>query len=169
MRKTFSVFGLTLLLLALIDLAVAGLLDWAERNARLGSLVQYFEYGRSVPGKLSVWEENPGMPGNLYDIAWLAASVKTSAEELAVEKADQGPVVRGYGMSFLANILVQAEELAPPLRVDLHGGPGAPPNFVYAHCIEDRPNRRAGGAAPAGACRLRLLLPHPPRGLPGHA
>lgn len=144
MRKTLSVLALTLLVLGLMDTAVAGLLGWAERSGRLGSLVQYFDYGRSVPGKLARWEETPGIRGDLYDVAWRPDLLAHSARVFAEQAPETGPVVRSYGMSFVDNILRQAKRLDPTLEIDAHSGPGAPPNFTYAMFLDDRPNRRPG-------------------------
>lgn len=142
MRKTLMVLGLTLVLLAAMDATVATTLGWAERNGRLGALVQYFEYGRSVPGKLAQWKQNPSAQGNLYDVAWRQESVSGSADVFQTEGA--GPVIRSYGMSFVNNILRNAIDLQPDLTWDAHAGPGAPPNFTFTLFQEDRENRRSG-------------------------
>lgn len=142
MRKTLTVLSLTLVFLALMDIGVAQVLGWAERSGRLGSLVQYFEYGRSVPGKLAKWEKNPGTPGNLYDVAWRRGSIEASRAAFRAEPADTLPVIRSYGMSFVNNILRKAVEIEPDLIWDAHAGPGAPPNFTYSLFEQDRDNRR---------------------------
>ena len=144
MRKTLTVFSLTLALLIALDGAVALTLGWAERTERLGALVQYFEYGRSVPGKLARWEADPDMPANLYETAWRSDQVALSTERFLAETDGTGPVIRSYGMSFVNNILSQAVDLDPTLIWDGHAGPGAPPNFTYALFEDDRENRRAG-------------------------
>ena len=147
MRRTLTTLALTLALLVALDAAVAGLLALAERQGRLGALVRYFDYGRSVPGKLAQWEAEPALPGNLYDVAWLGAGVAGSATAFAAEPPGTGPVLRSYGMSFIDNILHQAAALDPTLRLDRHSGPAAPPNFAYAYFLDDRANRRAGDGA----------------------
>lgn len=144
MRKTLTIFSLTLVLLAALDGAVALTLSWAERTGRLGGLVQYFEYGRSVPGKLARWEAQPDVPGNLYDVAWRSEQIARSKDRFRAEGDGQGPVIRSYGMSFVNNILAQAVAMEPGLVWDDHAGPGASPNFTYALFEDDRENRRAG-------------------------
>lgn len=148
MKRTVSVFALIVLFVGLLDGVVAVTLNWAERTGRLGSLVQYFEYGRSVPGKLERWQEAPGTPGNLFDVAWRDEITAQSAAAFADEPG--GPVMRSYGMSFVNRILAQAVELNPDLVWDGHSGPGAPPNFTYAVFEDDRANRRAGDIAVLG-------------------
>jgi hypothetical protein len=142
MRKTLTLLSLTLVFLALMDIGVAQVLAWGERSGRLGSLVQYFDYGRSVPGKLAQWEKNPGMPDNLYDVAWRPEAIEGSRAAFLAEPADTPPVIRSYGMSFVNNILRKALEIEPELIWDGHAGPGAPPNFTYALFEQDRANRR---------------------------
>lgn len=150
MRKMLSVLGLTLVMLVVLDLGVGAVLRLAEAQGRLGSLVQYFDYGRSVPGKLQVWRDNPGAPGNLYDVAWLPEELAQSGEDFAAEPADTGPVIRSYGMSFVNNILTGATEVDASITLDLHAGPGASPNYVYTFFHEDRANRRAGDVVVLG-------------------
>lgn len=150
MKQTVTVFGLTLLFLALLDGAVAATLGWAERSGRLGSLVQYFEYGRSVPGKLEKWEATPNAPGNLYNVAWRSDTVATSAERFQAEANTSGITVRSYGMSFVNNIMEQAVEIDPSLISDGHGGPAASPNMTFALFEDDRANRKAGDVVVLG-------------------
>jgi hypothetical protein len=144
MKKTLSMMCSILVLLSLMDLSVAGVLAWSEERGKFASLVRYFEYGRSVPGKLSQWETNPDMRGNLYDVAWRSDVVARSSEKFAQEDINVGPVVRSYGMSFINNILTQARRAQPALVTDLHSGPGAPPNFTYSVFVDDAQNRRPG-------------------------
>jgi Na+-transporting methylmalonyl-CoA/oxaloacetate decarboxylase gamma subunit len=150
MRQTLSIFGMIVVFLALMDMSVAGALSVAEKQERLTSLVGYFNYGRSVPGKLAQWEANPAMARNLYDVGWRKAGVARSAARFTEEPVDIGPVVRGYGMSFVNNILQQAVDVDQSLKIDLHSGPGAPPNYTYALFEDDRENRRDGDIAVLG-------------------
>jgi hypothetical protein len=156
MRKTFTTLALTLILLAALDAGVAGLLAWAERNDRFRPLVEYFDYGLSVPGKHARWIADPDMPGNLHDVAWLEAGVALSAAEFGEAAPGTGPVIRSYGMSFVNNILEQARALDPSLILDIHAGPGAPPNYTYAFFLDDRQNRHPGDIAVLGVLSSSL-------------
>lgn len=149
MRQTLLVMCLTTAGLVGLDVAVGAGLRWAETNGRVGSLVQYFEYGRSVPGKLARWEDNPNISGNLYDVAWRPEALVSSATRFVTE-ADTGPVVRTYGMSFVNRILRQAQVQNPDLQVDPHAAPAGSPNFTYAMFTDDRENRRAGDVVVLG-------------------
>ena len=151
MRRTIISLALTLFFLALLDAIVAGVLMLGDQTGRLTSLVRYFEYGRSVPGKLHRWETHPEMPGNLYDVAWLEAGVNRSTGAFLEAKSDESePVVRSYGMSFVNNILKNAQATDPSLAVDSHAGPGAPPNYTFAYFLDDRANRQRGDIAVLG-------------------
>lgn len=127
-----------------LDLIVAGLLATVAPS----TLVELFEYGRSVPGKIAVWEKTD-RPGDLLEVAWRPDIIAISETAFTQEETDR-PVVRGYGMSFVNNILRSASERDPNLALDLHSGPAAPPNFTYAVFLEDRHNRRAGDIAVLG-------------------
>lgn len=144
MRHTIKIALVTLVALLSMDALVAATLGWAERTGRLGALVTYFDYGRSVPGKLSQWEQAPDMPGNLYDVAWPAATVAESAARFALEDTAAGPVIRSYGMSFANRVIRSAVAQRPELIWDAHDGPGGPPNFTFALFEDDRVNRREG-------------------------
>lgn len=150
MWRQLKMIGMTLLALLAIDAAVAVALRLGEtRLPALRPLVTYFEYGRSVPGKLERWIAHPDEPGNLFEVAWLGSEIAISAERFAKEAPDR-PVIRAYGMSFVSNILRPAAAMRPELIVDELGGPGAPPNFVYAAFLEDRPFRRRGDVVVLG-------------------
>ncbi len=145
MRREIKVGLLTLGALALMDFAVATALTVADAAIPpLQPLVRYFEYGRSVPGKIDRWIAEPDAPGALLDVGWRDAILRNSAEGFAEDPP--GPTLRVYGMSFSNHIATAARALEPSLRVDSHGGPSAPPNFAYALFEDDRANRREGDA-----------------------
>lgn len=144
MIQTLRMSGLILVMLVAFDLAVAAGLAGMQRVGVADGLVRYFEFGRSVPGKLARWQAEPEAQGNLYDVAWRPDILARSAEDFAAEPADAGPVLRSYGMSFSGNILRQAQALDPDLIVDRHAGPAAPPNMVFELFLADRANRRPG-------------------------
>ena len=144
MRQQIRVIGLTVAFLILIDLTVMAILTVAQAQGKAGSLVRYFEYGRSVPGKLKAWQDNPGTRGNLFDVGWPVDQIDATLLEA------EAPVVRVYGMSFVANITRTAKGLREDLPLDLHTGPGAPPNFTYSVFLDDAAQRRAGDVAVLG-------------------
>jgi hypothetical protein len=110
----------------------------------------YFDYGRSVPGKMEHWLRSDGTPGGFYDVAWRPTIVATSAERFRGDPSGAGPVIRSYGMSFVNNVLSAARALDADLAIDTHAGPAAPPNFTLALFEDDRHNRRPGDIAVFG-------------------
>lgn len=148
MKTQAKIIALTVLTVLLLDITVASVLRVAQQQGRLGALVQYFEYGRSVPGKIERWREQPGLPGNLRDVAWRDDLVAESQAAFATE-AD-APRVRTYGMSFVNDILRSASALDPDMVVDAHAGPAAPPNFTFAAFEDDAMNRRPGDVVVLG-------------------
>lgn len=151
MKQTAHMFFMVLMMLVALDLAVAGVLSVADRLGGKGAaLVRYFEYGRSVPGKLDRWIEKPQLRDNLFDVAWVPDTIETSRAAFATQDADAGPIIRGYGMSFMAQILAAAAEQDPNLQIDVHGGPAAPPNLSFELFMQDRTNRSPGDVVVLG-------------------
>jgi hypothetical protein len=144
-RAQLRLISLTILGLIALDAIVAvGLATVAPESLRT-----YFEYGRSVPGKLERWVETPAARGNLFDVAWIP-DVIAGSDRLFAEGAPDRPMVRGYGMSFINQLLHAAAEADPTLHLDLHSGPSAPPNYTYALFVNDAANRRSGDVAVLG-------------------
>lgn len=133
----------------LMDLGMAAVLGLARDRDMLPSLQRYFNYGLSVPGKLDRWMADPDLPENLFDVAWIPKTITQSEQLFASEDPAPG-TLRGYGMSFLAQMMRAAADQESSLRIDLHGGPAAPPNFAYALFLRDRANRRPGDVVVLG-------------------
>ena len=150
MRNLIRTFLFTLAALIALDASVAVVLMWSERTQRLGSLVTYFDYGRSVPGKIERWQNGAVTRGNLLEVAWLDREVSKSQVHFQSAPATQTPTVRTYGMSFVDNISQAAKDARPELVVDRHSGPGAPPNFTFAFFQKDKGNRKSGDVAVLG-------------------
>ena len=147
MKKQIKLIFFILLFLGLIDFGIAIFLS---SSIAPDSLVRFFDYGRSVPGKLKIWQLKPNYPGNLFNVAWRNDIIAESSAKFIEEPKVNTPVIRIYGMSFVNNILRAAKEINPKLILDNHGGPGVPPNFTYALFLEDRVNRKSGDIAVLG-------------------
>ena len=142
MPKLLKTLLATLICLVLLDVAVAGLLtSLAGYGGPVAKLEGFFDYGRSVPGKLREWVVKPKLRGNLFDAGWRSDILRASAARFATEDPST-PEFRAYSMSFVNHIMRAAHKLDPGLQLDLHAGPAAPPNFTYALFLDDRPNRR---------------------------
>jgi hypothetical protein len=143
MSQTIKTTLLTIFVLILLDLTVAFGLNWAESHNKFDSLVRYFEYGRSVPGKIKKWHEVKNVKGNLLDVAWLPNLVEESSVAFADEHYSK-PVIRTYGFSFVNHIMKQLVSINDQYPWDAHAGPGAPPNFTFSAFENDRENRKSG-------------------------
>lgn len=144
MARFLKTLALTILLLAGLDLSVAGALRVAESRGMMTSLVRFFDYGRSVPGKHAVWQNTLGSVDNPMEASWIDGVL---TGPLFFEGATDDPsalTIRSYGMSFSANIFRAAVKMDPSLTWDAHVAPAASPNFVYYANQLDRPNRDAG-------------------------
>jgi hypothetical protein len=148
MRRQITILAAALAMVLALDLVLAAALSALGQGGPLTGLARYFDHGRSVPGKIAVWNAHPGDRGNLLAAAWLPEMMADSAERFAADAP--GRVARSYGMSFLNRMTDAAQAIDPALRVDAHAGPAAPPNFVYAAFLADRPNRRRGDVAVLG-------------------
>jgi hypothetical protein len=146
MRKRLFIPLLTLLALVVIDLGAAATLWLGETSVpALRPLVNFFSYGRSVPGKLADWEAHPKRRDVLLHVAWRDDQLENSAALFAAERpAADEIMVRGYGMSFTNKMITTASEIDPRLRIDMAGGPAAPPNNGLMLFLDDRANRREG-------------------------
>lgn len=151
MRNALKTLLWTIGALMVFDLLVALVL----MGPAPASLKRFFDYGLSVPGKLAQWQDTPQMRGNLTEVAWLPALAAGSAEKFAHQDSSD-PVLRGYGMSFTNHISKAAQEVSPTLELDLHSGPGAPPNFTFAAFQADRASRSPGDIVTLGVLSSTL-------------
>ena len=157
MRQTFKMIALIIVLLGLLDFAVAQVLNAAKNANRLTGLVTYFEYGRSVPGKINNWKADPNGQGVQITKAWPVDVIAKSTASFPDEILSDNPVIRTYGMSFVDNILTEAVDINPQLNWERHSGPGGPPNLTYSLFQDDRANRREGDVVVLGL--LSAVLP----------
>ncbi|MFZ3583344.1 hypothetical protein ACOI1H_14385 [Loktanella sp. DJP18] len=146
MIRTMKTILWTLAALVAIDLCAALVLAGPAPQG----LRNFFEYGRSVPGKIAQWEADPDVPGNLLGVAWLPEMMAESARTAVDRQKNDGPVLHAYSMSFVDRIVRGAQDARPGLRVEIRSGPGASPNFTYAAFLQDRSNRRPGDVAVLG-------------------
>ncbi len=139
MLRQLKIVLATLAALVVLDIAVALVLTKAPASLR-----SFFDYGRSTPGKLTQWQDQPGLNGNLLKVAWLPDGLDHARKAFEAEPPGTGPVIRNYGMSFTIQMVETATGMLPGLRSSGILGPGAPPNYVYAAFLDDRAHRRPG-------------------------
>lgn len=123
------------------------------------TLQAYFDYGRSVEGKLRrMVGVDDAHDAPIVEAGWLARDCTRST---SIPRGKLGIDV--YGNSFSQAIAEQMERLDPGLAFTHFGGPGAPPNHSYA-CFVQR-NESGHAAAPvqiigvlAGTLRRMLTI-----------
>ena len=97
----------------------------ADPRVEPTSLQAYFEYGRSIEGKLRAMvmpDDESSAP--IANTGWLADGAKAGA--LTAATAPDRSLVAAYGQSFTHKMLEQAQQLDPRIEMRLLGGPGAP-------------------------------------------
>ena len=68
MRKALPVILWIIAILIVEDASVELLTRYSRGSAGLWPVARYFDYGRSVPGKLAQWYDAPDSPGNLSKV-----------------------------------------------------------------------------------------------------
>lgn len=125
--------------LALADVAVN--LAFGSRAAKETTLGRYFEYGRSVEGKLAQALAEARKPGSLLSAGWIDPELLESTSSERKEGTDLTMAV--YGQSFSMHAAHAAVALDGRITLRGFGGPGAPPNHSYAGYKVDTPFRKA--------------------------
>ncbi|HLL90807.1 MAG TPA: hypothetical protein VK324_16010, partial [Tepidisphaeraceae bacterium] len=119
----------TLACLAGIDAAINVAFRYpADPKQQAGSLPTYFEYGRSIEGKLRrMVGPTDAKSDGLVTAGW------PDRVSSAVASPPPGKLgVAVYGMSFSNQIARAMQELDPSVAPTMYAGPSAPPNHSYA-------------------------------------
>jgi hypothetical protein len=153
----------TILFLALADLGVGRLFrPPADQRAHPSTLQRYFDYGRSVEGKLRRMvkpEDDRSAP--IVLTGWLRGP---DIEQQPRHPSAPGHLfVAAYGQSFLADVLASAREIDPALEWRILGGPAAPLNHLYKRYQLDRQVHQAKvvvlGVLASSVAELATLTP----------
>jgi hypothetical protein len=140
-RHVLSVLLWTIGALILIDAAVGFAFRLPADPQRVPSSLQnYFDYGRSIEGKLR--REVGSVPEQ--DAAIVRAGWIANECDIATTTPPGKLGFDIYGMSFSDQIADQMERLAPRLASQHFSGPAAPPNHSYAcfvRRVEGKRNR----------------------------
>jgi hypothetical protein len=128
-RRVLFILLWTIVALVLIDAAVGFAFRLPnDPLAAPSSLQMYFDYGRSIEGKLQHdVGATPEQDASILKAGWLAqeCDVATSPPPGRLD-------FDIYGMSFSNHIADHMERLDPGLASRRFAGPGAPPNHSYA-------------------------------------
>ncbi len=143
MRDGIRACGWMILFLIAMDIAVNLMFPYpADPQAMPNSLERYFEYGRSVEGKL------PRIVGPTDETTQPVAAAgwlnpDDWKEQPTTAASEDGVLLAVYGMSFGADLGEWLCAHDERLTMRFIGGPAAPPNFVYAAYTMDRGRHEA--------------------------
>lgn len=141
-RQSAMIVFWSLVWLILIDVGV-NIAFGAETFARQPSaLSRYFEYGRSVEGKLMrMVAADPQNGGQMISTGWIDHEYLSAKPVRA--QADHDTLMAVYGQSFTLNAAHEAARIDSRITIRGIGGPGAPPSHSYAAYKQDAPLRKA--------------------------
>jgi hypothetical protein len=125
--------------LALADVAVN--VAFGSRAAKDSSLGRYFEYGRSIEGKLAAAISEEQKKGSILSAGWIDPDLLKSVSSQRKEGTDLTVAV--YGQSFSMHAANAAVAMDGKITLRGFGGPGAPPNHSFAGYKADAPFRKA--------------------------
>jgi hypothetical protein len=126
-----------------IDVAVNVLAAYPEdpRNTSPSRIQQFFEYGRSVEGKLArMTRRTAEASAPIVGAGWLEGNPSFATTK---SKLLDGPVVTVYGMSHAGLLAEDLAKVAPDLTVRYVGAPGAVASWAYGAFLVDRRQARS--------------------------
>jgi hypothetical protein len=124
--------------LALLDVGVN--FAFGSRKAADTTLGKYFEYGRSVEGKLERIMAGDPTRAMIIKAGWIEPHLLQALPAQRKEGTDL--LVAAYGQSFTMQASNLAAEIDGHITLRPFGGPGAPPNHSYAGYKADEPLRK---------------------------
>jgi hypothetical protein len=134
----------TVLWLVVVDGGVGFLVD-ANRpwSARIASLTRFFEYGRSIEGKLARAIGPQGdQPNAIVSAGWIDPAQWNGLPARPAPGSDL--LVAVYGQSFAFNAVDEMARLDGRMTLRKIGGPAAPFSHSFAAWRADAPLRKAG-------------------------
>lgn len=142
-RQAAIVMAWTLAWLAVVDVGVnLAFGSRADGTGQGSALNRYFEYGRSVEGKLKrMVAADPRAGGQMISSGWIDPAELIAKPAQAQIGHDL--LMAAYGPSFALNAANEAAVQDARITVRGVGGPNAPPSHSYAAYKTDAPLRRA--------------------------
>ena len=124
--------------LAVFDVGVN--LAFGSRKAADSTLGKYFEYGRSVEGKLERIMTGDATRALILKAGWIEPDILRALP--SEPKEGTNLLVAAYGQSFTMHAINAAAEMDGHITLRAFAGPGAPPNHTYAGYKADEPLRK---------------------------
>lgn len=141
-RQSAAIVAWSLAWLLATDVAVNLAFGVRGGTAQASGLSRYFEYGRSVEGKLArMVAADPKTGGQLISTGWIDPTILASKPSRP--QAGHDLLVAVYGPSFALNAANEAAKLDSRITIRDVGGPNAPPSHSYAAYKSDAPLRKA--------------------------
>jgi len=147
--------------LTLVDICINWLFAYPDvLDQYPSSLDRYFDYGRSIEGKVSRMVNNTVDSSDpIIAAGWIDPQSWRSLP--SVPKDDNDLLLAYYGMSFAEDISLALGELDDDITLRGIGGPSAPPNHSYAAYMADEAGRNADvaliGVLTSSVKRMRSL------------
>jgi hypothetical protein len=142
-RRRLEILVLTVAWLLLLDMAVGLVVD-ADRpwSPRIQALARFFDYGRSIEGKLErAIGPRADRPNAIVSAGWIDPRAWRDLPTAPAQGADL--LVAVYGQSFAFNAADAMARLDGHVTLRRIGGPAAPPSHSYAAYRADAPLRKA--------------------------
>ena len=124
----------TLVSLVGLDVAV-GAMSRMPANPRVepSALQRYFDYGRSIEGKLrALIKPDDGRSGPIVVAGWIDSGCRRSVPKVAGKLG-----ISIFGNSFSGQLSETLKKLDPAVSVEEYTGPGAPVNHSYACFVRE--------------------------------
>jgi hypothetical protein len=124
--------------LAAIDVAINVFLPPpSDPNVRPSRLTSYFQYGRSIEGKIvRLIGTSDATAAQIASAGWRSAPPGPAQPTRPRPGSDL--LLANYGMSFSEQVGDALAKIDPKLTVRSWGGPSAPPNCAYGYYLADR-------------------------------
>ena len=128
--------------LAIADIGVNLAFGLDTASGQPSALQRYFDYGRSVEGKLArLVAADPATAGQIISAGWGDAALLKSLT--ATKQPQHDLLLAAYGQSFTMQAAHGVAEHDGRITVRSVGGPAAPPSHSYARYKDDQTYRRA--------------------------
>ena len=133
-----------LFFLVVFDIVINLLFPYPSNPEKIspGTLNRYFEYGRSIEGKISRMVDSPEQSSSsLVQAGWLKG--KTWSEQPVRPNSSSDLLIATYGMSFSNRVSRAIQNIDPRIALRLIAGPASPPNHSFAAYTLERGQHQA--------------------------
>jgi hypothetical protein len=137
--KLITILAWILTYLLIIDVGINVIFPYPKdpRNISPSALALFFEYGRSVEGKLArMTKRTDEGSAPILTAGWISNPLDRAYSSIQTEIIQ--PTIGVYGMSHSVLLADDMAKLDPSLTIRACGAPGAVPSWSYAAYLSDR-------------------------------